>query len=167
MTWSKFWLILHILSVIIGLGPTFAYGLIGAQAGKHPQHALFATELIEFIAFRLTYPGLVLIPLTGTLMIFTAHIDLWESEWLIIAIPLFTIAFFYAALVQTPTGLKMIKVMKAMPPRPPPEGTTGPPPELARLIKRSAIGGVFLALLIVAAVVLMIWKPGHEGGLVV
>lgn len=159
MTLSKLWLTLHILAAIAAFGPTFAYGIIGARGGKDPRHALFATETIEAIANRLTYPIGLVVLVTGILMIFSADISLGDNPWLWIALILYVITYLFSFLVQRPAGLAMIAEMKKMT-GPPPEGASGPPPQLARLVKRTQLGGMFLTLMLVVIVVLMVWKPG-------
>ena len=171
-SWFSFWLFLHILLVIMAFGPALAaFPVIGALGAKHPQHAAFGVEVTEFVSRRLTIPLAVLVPFTGLALIFTGKHQLWQSEWLIISIVLFTILFFYALFVQLPTGTKLLKVMQSMPPppqampggEPPPAGSAppaGPPPEIAGLINRARMGGMFLSLLMVTILLLMVWQPG-------
>ena len=45
--WGTFFLYVHILAVIVAFGPTFAFPLIGAMSGKHPQYAMILTEVME------------------------------------------------------------------------------------------------------------------------
>jgi len=155
--WFTFFLVVHILSVVIAFGPTFAFPIIGATSAQQPQHALVLTELIHTIVRRLTVPLAIVVPLAGTGLIYAGHVDLWSSEWLIASIVIYTAVFFYAILVQGPTVGRLIQTMKAMPP--PPAG--GPPPEIARFAKRIQFGGIFLTLGIVVVMILMIWKPGN------
>jgi hypothetical protein len=146
----------------VAFGPAVAaFPVIGALGGKHPQHAAFGVEVTEFISKRLTIPLAVLVPFTGLALIFTGRHQLWQSEWLIISIVLFTILFFFALFVQIPTGTKILKAMESMPPPPASGGGPGgPPPQIAGLIKRVRMGGMFLSLLVVIILLLMIWQPG-------
>ena len=100
-----------------------------------------------------------MIPFLGLVMIYQHHWDLWRSEWLVLAIVLFTIAFFFGLLVQHPNATRLVSLLRQMPPDPPPEGAA-PPPEIVALTRRLQLGGTFLSLMIVALVVLMVWKPG-------
>jgi hypothetical protein len=159
-SWFTFYLIAHILAVIIAFGPDFAFPFMGAFLEKHPQSALYATEVIEIIARRLTIPLAVVIPLAGTGLIYTAHVDLWHSEWLLASIVLYMAAFFFAVFVQLKNGTRMLQLLRSMPPGPPPEGATGPPPEVAALAKRLQFGGMYLIASIVVITILMIWRPG-------
>lgn len=157
--WFQLWLILHILSVIIAFGPTFAFGLMGSYAKRHPQHALAVAEVTHLIAQRIVVPVMVLVPFFGTALIFTGKFDLWKSEWLIIAIILFTIAFFVAILIQLPNSTRLVEALSKLPPGPPPEGAQ-PPADVAAITKKLSIGGAFLGLMIVVIVILMVWRPG-------
>ena len=156
-SWFTFWLILHILAVI-AFGPTAAFGLIGAYAQRNPQWAVPSTAIMDLVERRLTVPLAVLVPLLGTALIFTAHVDLWHSEWLLLAIVLYTLLFFYAVLVQVPTTTKLLHALEAMPPGPPAESAG--PAEIARLGGRVRFGGILLSVLLVIILVLMVWRPG-------
>lgn len=159
-SWFTFYLIVHILGVIIAFGPDFAFPFMAALVEKHPQAALYASEAMDLITRRLTLPLAVVIPLAGTGLIYTAHVDLWHSEWLLISIVLYIAAFFFALLVQLRNGARMVHLLRSMPPGPPPEGATGPPPEIAALAKKLQLGGMYLGLSIVVIAILMIWQPG-------
>ena len=171
MGWFNLWLYLHILAVIVAFGPSFTFGPISAMMRKNPQHAVFGAEIIEFIESKMTIPLAVLVPLFGTALIYTApgHIDLWKSEWLIIAIVLYTITFAFALFVQTKNITRMVRLLKSMPPPasgPPSEGApAGPPPEIAALGKKLQLGGIYLSVMVLTILVLMIWRPGNCQGI--
>jgi uncharacterized membrane protein len=166
-SWFAFWLVLHVLAVIIAFGPTFAFGLIAVYGQKHPQFALASAEITEMIEKRMTYPLVVAVPLFGTGLIYTGHFDLWKSEWLLISIPLYMAIFAFSLFVQTPNSNRMIKLLNGMR-GPGAEGAsppTGPPPELEALGKRLQFGGMAMGIGIVIILVLMIWRPGSCQGL--
>lgn len=48
-SWHSFWLILHVLAVVVAFGPTFAFPLIAAFGRKHPQFAVAALHISELI----------------------------------------------------------------------------------------------------------------------
>jgi hypothetical protein len=164
--WFVFWLTLHILMVITAFGPSFAFGVITSMASKEPMHMPFVVRYIARVSERMTRPLTIVIPFTGVALIFAApgEINLWKSEWLLIAIALYMVAFFYSQLVQMPTERHLIRVMQGMPPGPP-SPAAEPPPEIARLARKLQSGGVFLTLLVVSILVLMIWKPGNCQGI--
>jgi hypothetical protein len=159
-SWFTFYLIVHILGVIIAFGPNFAFPFMGAMLEQHPEAALYMAEVTDVIERRMVLPVAVIVPLAGTGMIYTAHIDLWHSEWLLISIVLYAAAFFFAIFVQLRNGTRMVHLLRSMPPGPPPEGATGPPPEIAALGKRLQIGGMYLTASVVVIAILMIWQPG-------
>ena len=158
-TWYAFWLVLHILFVIVAFGPTFAFPPLAAMARKDPAHAVAYTGVIHFIEKRMTIPLAVGVPLFGTALIYTGHIDLRHSEWLGISIILYTAAFFFALFVQLPNSTKMLRLAQQMPPGPPPPGAA-PPPEVEKLGKRLQFGGMYLTVSVIVILLLMVWQPG-------
>ena len=71
-----------------------------------------------------------------------------KSEWLI-SIVLFAFAYVFSLFVQMPNARRLLRLLRSMPPGPPPEGA-GPPPEVAALGKKLQMGGQLLSLLVVA-----------------
>ncbi len=168
MSWYRLLLFFHMLFVLAGFGPTFAFPFIGAAGGKEREHANFALRTMELISKRLVIPLSIGVLVTGAILIPVAGWNLLRSEWLLIALVLYLTALGYSALVQNPTAMRMIELTSKVPggeaagsapPGPPPGG---PPPEMLRLVKRMQRGGIFLALLLVTILLLMVWKPGGE-----
>jgi Predicted integral membrane protein (DUF2269) len=157
-TWFQFWLILHILAVVAAFGPTFAFGLIFAVAQREPMHMGFAAEITEVIQRRMTIPLAVIVPFLGLALIITGRFDLWKSEWLVVAIILYTILFFFALLVQNRNGAKLVRLLKDLPPG------TQPPADVPALGRKLQMGGAFMGLMFVAILVLMVWRPGSCQG---
>src|SRR5207244_4290261 len=112
--------------------------IMGAILAKYPQHAIYAVKVGETIATRMTLPIGVVVALSGTGLIFSLHVPLWSTPWLIVAIVLYAAAYAFGAFVQPPTGLKLLRILESMPPGPPPPG--GPPPEVAALARRLRLG---------------------------
>ena len=162
-TWFDLWLILHILAVMIAFGPSFLFGAIAAMGQKQPEHVAFAAEVTDFLEGRVTIPLAVIVPFLGLALIFTGHFNLWKSEWLIIAIILYIITFAFGVGVQNRNSAAMVRLLKSMPPGPPPPGAPAPP-EVVALGKKLQFGGMFLAVMIVAILVLMVWRPGSCQG---
>jgi uncharacterized membrane protein len=163
-SWFTFWLLLHILTAIAAFGPVFAFPFISSFAQRDPRNALVVSEILHGIEGKITIPAAVAMPFFGLALIYTAHIDLWKSEWLLIAIVLYVITFFFALLVQLRNGARMIDLLKSMPP-PGPGGAMegaaqGPPPEVAAVAKRLQMGGMLLTFMLTAIIVLMVWQPG-------
>ncbi|CAN5207203.1 hypothetical protein BH20ACT24_BH20ACT24_02940 [soil metagenome] len=162
-SWYSFWLILHVLTVVVAFGPTFAFPLIAAFGRKHPQFAVAALHISELIEKRLVLPMAVAVFVFGVALIVTGDFDIVKSEWLGISIVLYVIAFTFSVLVQTRNVNRMLRAIQAMPPGPPPEGAA-PPPEIAALGRKLQLGGMYLTLTFLVILVLMIWKPGNCQG---
>ena len=160
-SWFTFYLVMHILFVIVAFGPTFAFPPISAMARKDPAHAVAYTRVIEFVERRMTIPLAVLVPLSGTGLIYTTpgHIDVWKSEWLVISIVLYIAAFSFAIFVQTKNAARMLHLLEQMPPGPPPPGAE-PPADVIALGKRLQFGGMYLTASVLVILLLMVWQPG-------
>jgi hypothetical protein len=158
-SWFTFFLIGHILAAIVAFGPAFSFALIAAQGQKEPQHGAFAAELIHTLSARVVIPVALVVGVFGIGLIFTAHVDLWRSEWLLIALALYIAALTFSIAVQLPRGGRFAEMLSAMPPGPPPPGAT-PPAEIVAEAKKLQFGGIYLTLSVAAIVVLMVWKPG-------
>ena len=148
-------IVLHVLSAIVGIGSTFTFGVIGAvQARVQGPGALALLEANEAIEKRLVYPfALGLLPLTGTLMIFSRgwSADFWSHTWLWLGIVLYVAAAGLATGVLAPGVRKLIALGK--------EGQAGTP-EFKQLVDTQKRLGPLTSILAVAIVVLMVWKPG-------
>ena len=153
MSLFTFVLFLHVAVAIVGFGVSFGFPILYALAAKDPQHMNFALRVGDAVYVRLMRPLFVVMPFLGLWLIYLADWDLWGSPWLLISIAIYIVAFFYGALVQEPTGRRMIELTKGQPT--PEEGQ-----ELQRLAKRSQLGGTFLGLAVIAIALLMVWKPG-------
>ncbi|MDQ3990950.1 MAG: DUF2269 domain-containing protein [Actinomycetota bacterium] len=181
MDWFTFVLFLHVLTAIVGFGPSFMLGMIAAKGGKEPKHVNFALRVVDTIAERVVLPAALVILATGIILIFQANWHFWRSEWLIIAVALYIGAFFVSQFYQAPTLRRLIQLTSEQSPPvvtggagphdgDPADGEAtvvgdapaGPPPEVAALVARSRLGGLALALLLTTIVLLMVWKPGGE-----
>jgi hypothetical protein len=162
--WFIFFLTTHIIAVIVAFGPTFAFPVIGAMAGRRVQHSAILSEVIDTIERRMTIPLAVVVPFLGLGLIYTGHFQLWKSEWLVISIVLYIIAFSFAIFVQNRNSAALVRALRDVPPGPPPPGATGPPPHIAALVNKTRLGGIFLTVLVVTITVLMVWRPGNCQG---
>jgi hypothetical protein len=118
------------------------------------------------IETKITLPAAVVMPFLGLALIYTGHIRLWQSTWLVIAIVLYIITFFFSALVQARNSARMLVLLSQAPAPPgdgvaPVAGGSEPPPEIAALGKKLQMGGMFLTVMLVTIIVLMVWQPGH------
>jgi Predicted integral membrane protein (DUF2269) len=131
---------------------------MAAYVKKHAEAGPAFANFTDEISRKLTRPLAVLIPFLGTGLWAVKIIPIGQA-WLIIAIVLYTLTFFFAVLVQLPNSAKMVKLIAAMPPAPPPPGAT-PPHEIEALGKKLERGGSFLGLMVVVTLILMVWRPG-------
>jgi uncharacterized membrane protein len=150
-------LFLHVLGAILAFGPTFAFSIMGAMAGKEPQHANFSARQTAAISNRLVYPLVIFQGITGFLLIASGKIDMTSRVWLQISIVLYLIAVVYGLTIQRNALHHLIEMTSTPPPAGTPPGP--PPPELLATVKRVQRGGMLLGILIVVIVFLMVVKP--------
>jgi uncharacterized membrane protein len=148
-------LFLHVLGAILAFGPTFAYSIMGAMAGREPQHANFSVRQVDAIGMRLTYPLAILQGVTGVLLILSVSMDVMSRAWLAVGIVLYVIALVYGLTVQRNAVHHLIELTST-----PPAPGTPPNPEIPATVKKIQRGGMFLGPLIVIIVFLMVVKPG-------
>ena len=153
--WVAIFLYLHVLGAIIAFGPVFSFPIIGAMAGKEPQHANFAARINDLITDQRVEPLAIFQGITGVALILVAGIDLFATRWLIAGIVLYLIALGFALFVQRPTGKLIVELSST----PPPPGASGPPPALLAAVQKAQRGGMFLTVMIVLIVLLMVVKP--------
>jgi len=149
-------LFLHVMGAILAFGPTFAYSIMGAMAGREPQHANFSARQVEAIGHKLVYPLAIFQGVTGVLLIVASGRDLTSAaeRWLGLAIVLYAIALIYALTVQRMALHHLIELTST-----PPAPGSPPNPEIPATVKRIQRGGMFLGALIVIIVFLMVVKP--------
>jgi uncharacterized membrane protein len=161
-TWFTILLILHVSGAIIGLGPSFAFSIIGPAIGKQesPAASLALMEIMEKIEKALVLPILIVVQLaTGVLLIFNRGLNhnFFSSHraWLLGGIGIYIVAMVISLGVNTPALGKMIHMAK---------GGQANTPEFGRLVKISQTMGPILTVLALGIMVLMIWKPGGQCG---
>jgi uncharacterized membrane protein len=146
-------LFLHVLGAIAAFGPTFAYSIMGAMAGREPQHANFSARQTAAIGNKLVYPLAIFQGITGVLLIISAQISV-QQLWLGLGIVLYAIALTYSLTIQR-NALHHLIELSSTPPAP----GTPPNPEIPATVKKVQRGGMFLGFLIVVIVFLMVVKP--------
>ena len=149
-------LFLHVMGAILAFGPTFAYSIMGAMAGREPQHANFNARQIAAINKGLVYPLAIVQPITGVLVYSSAPTGEFNAGlWLVLGIVLYAVAFTLSLTIMRSALHHLVELTAA----PPPAGSPPPPeiPATGRLIQR---GGMFVGLLVVGIVFLMVVQPG-------
>ena len=148
-------LFLHVMGAILAFGPTFAYSIMGAMAGREPQHANFSARQVAAIGNKLVYPLAIFQGITGLLLIWAASFSV-GTLWLGLGIVLYAITLTYALTVQRNALHRLIELSTPPPPGTPP----GPPPaELLATVKKIQRGGIFMGAMVVIIVFLMVVKP--------
>jgi|tagenome__1003787_1003787.scaffolds.fasta_scaffold19888936_2 uncharacterized membrane protein len=162
----KIVLLLHILCAIVGFGTVFLNGLYGAQAKRRPgpgglaiQEAnLFVSKIAEYFIYAVFILGIGLVSMSD---------EAWKfsQTWIWLAMLLYIVGIGVSHGVLFPNAKKLRDLsaeLVAVGP-PPADAPPGPPPQVAEMERRGKTLGAastFLHLLLVAILVLMIWKPG-------
>ena len=150
----KLLLFLHVMGAILAFGPTFAFSIMGAMAGREPQHANFSAREAAAIGNKLVYPVAIFQGVTGVLLILATGISLTASTWLGLGIVLYAIALTYSLTIQR-NALHHLIELSSTPPAP----GSPPSPEIPATVKKIQRGGMFLGTLVVVIVFLMVTKP--------
>ncbi|HEX7496413.1 MAG TPA: DUF2269 family protein [Candidatus Limnocylindrales bacterium] len=169
-------LTIHVLTAIVAFGPTFIFSIIARMAAQEPQHGLFALRLTDRIERMVVIPAALLMPVSGSLLVWSEGINLATTHWLVLAIGLYIVAITFAILIQLRTIDRMIELATGMAAAGPVlaagpgaalaiasertlHGPSSPAAEMAALGARARNGGIFLAVMVVVIVSLMAGKP--------
>lgn len=152
----NFLLTLHVVGAIAVFGTTFSFPFIGALAQKPGAPVPWFLKLNEMIAKKWVEPmAATLQPGTGAglIVISQGAYDPFKSDnrWLLIALILYTISFFFALLVQGRNGKTALRMAEAQ--------EFGP--AFGAQMKKLAMGGQFLTVMLLAIIILMVVKPGR------
>ncbi|MFA5884101.1 MAG: DUF2269 family protein [Acidimicrobiia bacterium] len=179
----KIVLILHILTVVIGIGAVMLNALYGAQAKARKGPEGLAIAEANFRVSMIAEYFIYAIPVFGIGLVFMSKSDgvevfKFSQTWIWLSILLYIVALGISHGVVIPTAKKMQGLMRelnAMGPPPgaggaggapaggPPPGAGGPPPQVVQLEalgKKIGAGGATLNVLTVVIIFLMVWKPG-------
>jgi uncharacterized membrane protein len=157
--------LLHILTIVVGFGTTFAY----------PAYARRARQLPPNEGYAIGHTSLEVSKVLTTYMIWAAGLfgiilvavgDAWEfsQTWVSIAFVLFFFGVLFSWFVHTPNLKRMDALQAALvagEATPNPAG--GPPAEVEELQQRGKRAGMYggiLHLVFLLLVIDMIWKPG-------
>jgi len=150
-------LFLHISAVVVGLGATFALSLAFPLAlrMKDPRHLLFMHKLNLEVITKLASPALALILVTGIVQVIDADISFGEA-WISTA---FVLVLAIGAL-QGAYFTKTDRKLAAMVESEIAGGATELSAEYQKEAQREGSMGVLMGLLVLAAVFVMVIKPG-------
>ena len=151
-------LVIHVLGAIAGIGPTFAFAIIGPNAGRAGPSggAVLLSTLLDIEKKIVTPVVLFTQPLTGALMIFKVGYDdgFFGRTWLWLSIVLYLIILYLSFIVDQPAIHRVVKWMQSEPQGP-------PPPEVQKDIGTANKLGPILTILTVGIAIMMVWKPGN------
>ena len=142
--------IVHIVTVVVGIGTVTLNGLYGAKAKAAGPNGGAAIGQANFDVSMVAEYFIYAIPVTGILMMVVEDYWEWSQTWVWLSIVLYIAALGISHAVQIPSGRRMNELMAQGPPN----------AETEALEKKLAGGGTALNLLAVAIIVLMVWKPG-------
>jgi len=157
-------LFLHIFGAILAFGPGYSFMILGPMAGAEPQHAGFAIRFQRRVTMRMIVPLALFQGVTGLLLVWKTGINLFTTLWLLTAIILYVIAIAISLGFGLPTLNRLVALTSAPPPQPPQPQPgdaprKGPPPEVAKLVRRGRLVGIAQSVLVVLIVFLMVTKP--------
>ena len=141
---------IHILLAIIAFGFNATYGVWLTRAQQHPEHLDFALRGVKILDDYFANPAYLLLLVSGLTMVFVAGYNILTTFWLITALVLWLIAIVLGYAGYTPTLSRQIRVL----------ATSGPESaEFRRLSTRGTVLGIILAVLVLAILVMMVFKP--------
>ncbi len=148
-------LVIHVLGAIAGIGPTFAFSIIGPKAGQAGPAggALLLQTMLDIEKKIVTPVALFTQPLSGILLIFEVgyHNDFFSQVWLWVSIILFATILYLSFLVDIPAIHRIVTWSGSA------QGP--PPPEVQKDIALAGKLGPVFGIMTVTIVILMVWKP--------
>jgi len=148
-------LVLHLLAVIIGFGPTFIAGFYGKEAEKLPgREGLAVAQTTLNVTGRIPTAAVAAVPILGILLILLSD-DFWKfsEPWISISFLLYIVLMGLATGVLVPTIRRMVAKRS---------GTEGAQSlEVQAMGKKVATISAIVNLLWVVILFLMVFKPGH------
>jgi uncharacterized membrane protein len=145
-TFVKF---IHVILAIVAVGFNASYGFWIARAERQPEHRAFALRGVKFMDDYVANPCYFLLLLSGLLMAFVIGPWGWQ-RWIVSALVLWAIAIGLAYAGYTPTLSRQIRVLQA-------EGAESAAYQSLR--RRGMVFGIVIAVLVLAILVLMVFKP--------
>lgn len=148
MDWFLLLKTLHVLSAITAMGANLTYAVWTVRAHQDEAHLVFALRGIKFLDDRIANPAYGVLLVTGLIMAFTRYSI--TTTWIITGLVIFVVVAALATVVFSPSLSRQIQSLDS-------GGTSSPTYQRART---TATGlGVFMAVLLVAVVFVMVFKP--------
>jgi uncharacterized membrane protein len=140
----------HILLAITAVGFNASYAIWTQRAARSPEHLGFALRGVKFMDDRVANPAYGLLLLSGLTMVFVGHLSL-TTFWIGAALVLWLVVVVLGLVLYTPTLRRQIQALEAHGP-----GSA----EYTALASRSAVAGIATSVVVLAIIVLMVFKPG-------
>ena len=147
-------LFVHILAVVVAFGVTFAYPILDAVARRSSGRELAALHRFQVaLTRRLITPAMVVVLAAGLYL----ALDRWSlgDGWISATFAILIVLFGLVGAVLAPTERRLLALAERDA-----QGATGPAPEYEREARRYSIAGGLAWLLVVAAIFVMVTKPG-------
>jgi len=157
----KFFLVLHILAVVVGIGSQTLNGLYAAKAKKLAGPGAGAVMSVNFDVSMIAEKVIYAIPVLGIILMAIPqsgeHPWKFSQTWIWLSLVLYVIAIGIVHAVMVPSSKKRMAIGAKLG-----AGQGGPADvtEAASLEQKLATGGMALNLLLVVLIALMVWKPG-------
>jgi uncharacterized membrane protein len=163
----KFFLVVHILSVVVGIGAVMLNGIYAAQAQKRLADGNGGGRAVSeanFFVSNVAEKVIYTIPIWGILLVILSD-KAWKfsQTWIWLALLLYVVAIGISHAIMIPGHKRINELMAEMEAAPPAAGGVGAPPqatEAQQIGQRLAAGGMALNLIVVVIIALMVWKPG-------
>jgi len=152
-------LAVHILLSIGGFGTVLLNGVYAAHSQKRPGPEGRAISEANYAVSNIAEVLILAVPVSGLALVWASDGSWSFSDlWVWLSLVLFGVALAISRAVLMPGHRRINALLLAMEQQP----SADPAPQLAeigRIGKASAASGMALHLLLVAAIVLMVWKP--------
>ncbi len=154
----KLLLVLHLLSVIVGIGAVMLNGVYFAQAMRREGPGRRAVSEANFFVSRVAEFVIYTIPVFGILLVIASD-SAWSlgNTWIWLSLVLYVVAIGIAHGLLTPSHKRMNALLAEQEVMPTPARDA----EIDALGRRQAAAGMMLNVFVVVFLVLMVWKPGR------
>jgi len=160
--WYKLFLLLHILTAIVGFGAVLLNGVYASRARKRPPaEGLAVMEVNTFISLNVGEKFILAVPIFGLGLVgLSDKVIKFSQTWVWLSLVLYLAALAVSFLVLQPRVKRLLALQREIVAAGPPQG---PPPQAAEMAaigkQIGPISGV-LHLSLVVILILMVWKPG-------
>jgi uncharacterized membrane protein len=150
----SFLLVLHVLGAVVALGFSLSYGFwVRRGEADGVRGRAFALRTISWIDRRITTPAFIAQLVTGLLLVATIDLDLLRAAWLELSLGIYVLLTVLAMTVYAPSFRRQRDVAEAI------AADAGDEADYDAASAKATRWGAIVALLTLAILVLMVWKP--------